>query len=223
MSRRVWLLVGAIVLVVNTVQWVVAEAVVAAAWTDPPYSYNANYISDLGVPDCGTQFQGREICSPLHAAMNAAFIAEGVLFATGVLLLARLVGGRARRVIVALALAHGVGLVLVGLFHGSQDGPSAGLVVHVSAAAVGILCANTLAIVVGSLRGIALPAAYRRFSIAIGVLGILSETLVSVSAGTAGLFERGGVYSWLLWGLVTGALLLVGRRRTATVGQNVAA
>ena len=222
MTRRALVLLGAIVLIVNTVQWLVAEGVAAAAWDNPPYSYATNYISDLGVPDCGTQFQGRDICSPLHGVMNGSFIAQGVLFAVGVVLLSRLVTGRVRRIVVALAVLNGVGFVLVGLFHGSADGPSAGLVIHVAAAAVGILCANTLAIMAGSLRGLGLPAAYRRFSVAVGVLGLLSEALTGVSARTAGLFERGGVYSWLLWGLVTGALVLARQLRGAPVVQNVA-
>ena len=119
MSRKV-VLAGALVLVVNTLQWLIIEAVAAAAWTQPPYSYATNYISDLGVPDCGTEFQGRAICSPLHSWMNASFMAEGLLFGLGVLLLSRLVAGRARRVVVALAVAHAVGFVLVGLFHGSD-------------------------------------------------------------------------------------------------------
>ena len=222
MSRRNWLLVGAIVLIVNTVQWVVAEAVTAAAWSDPPYSYATNYISDLGVPDCGTQFQGRDICSPLHPLMNASFIAEGVLFAVGVVLLARLLTGRTRRVVTALGVVHGVGLVLVGLFHGSAEGPDAGLVIHIAAAGVGILCANTLAIVAGAQRHLRLPVAYRRFSVAVGVLGLLSEALVNLSPATAGLFERGGVYSWLLWGLVTGVLVMRRSHRPAAVQRAAA-
>jgi len=220
MPRRVWLMLGAVVLVVNGVQWIVAEAVTAAAWTDPPYSYAANFISDLGVPQCGTQYQGRSICSPLHPVMNGSFIAQGILFAIGVILLARMVTGRARRIVVTLALLNGVAFVLVGLFHGSQEGPDAGLVVHIAAAAVGILCANTVAILAGALRNLGLPTAYRRFSIVIGVAGLASEALVNLSAGTAGLFERGGVYSWLLWGVVTGVLLVVQERRRAPVGQN---
>lgn len=222
MSRKV-VLVGALVLVVNTLQWLIIEAVAAAAWTQPPYSYATNYISDLGVPDCGTEFQGRAICSPLHGWMNASFMAEGLLFGLGVLLLSRLVAGRARRVVVALAVAHAVGFVLVGLFHGSQSGPDAGLFIHVAAAGVGIVCANTLAILAGSLRRLGLPAGYRRFSVAVGVLGLLSEGLVNLSTSTAGLFERGGVYSWLLWGVVTGGLLLARQLRGAGVGQNVPA
>jgi hypothetical protein len=54
------------------------------------------------------------------------------------------------------------------------------------------------------------------FSIAVGALGLLSEAFVGVSASTAGIFERGGVYSWLLWSVVTGVSLLVGQTRRAT-------
>lgn len=218
MPRNVRLSLGAVVLLLNAVQWVAAEAVAAAAWTAPPYSYAANYISDLGVPDCGALFQGRELCSPLHPLMNTSFALEGILFATGVVLLSCLATGRARRVFVALAVAHGVAMVLVGLFHGSADGPDYTLFIHGGAAAVGILCANTVAILSGALRSLGAPPAYRAFSIAVGVLGLLSEAFVGASASTAGLFERGGVYSWLLWSAVTGTLLLAGhpRRRPAT-------
>ena len=55
------------------------------------------------------------------------------------------------------------------------------------------------------------------------MLGLLSETLVSLSASTAGVFERAGVYSWLLWGTVTGALLLAGRLPRPAMLENVPA
>ncbi|WP_030154190.1 DUF998 domain-containing protein [Streptomyces sp. NRRL S-244] len=221
MPRRVWLPLAAVVLIVNAAQWVIAEAIAATSWTDPTYSYATNYISDLGVPDCGAWFQGREICSPAHQLMNASFAIQGILFATAVVLLARLVEGRARRVVLALAIAHGGAFVLVGLFHGSADAPDHTLAIHVVAAAAGILCANTVAILAGSLRSLELPTAYRVFSIAVGVLGLLSEVLVGMSARTAGVFERGGVYSWLLWSAVTGALLLARYVRTPAVMKNV--
>ncbi|MCX4911207.1 DUF998 domain-containing protein [Streptomyces sp. NBC_00878] len=223
MPRTKWLPLGAVVLVVNAVQWVVAEAITAAAWTSPPYSYARNYISDLGVADCGTRFQGRELCSPDHALMNTSFMLEGILFATGVLLLAGLVEGRARRVIIALALAHGVGMVLIGLFHGTADGPAFGTALHVGGAGIGILCANTLAILAGALRGLGLPTAYRIFSVTVGALGLVSVALVGVSVSTAGAFERGSVYSWLLWSVVTGALLLARHQHRPAVVENVLA
>ncbi|MEU9781901.1 DUF998 domain-containing protein [Streptomyces phaeochromogenes] len=222
MSRRMWIPLGAVILVVNAVQWVVAEAITAAAWTSPPYSYARNYISDLGVPDCGARFQGRDICSPDHALMNTSFMLEGILFASGVLL-AQLVEGRARRVVIALAVAHGVGMVLVGLFHGSESGPSFGLAAHVGGAGVGIMCANTLAILAGSLRSLGIPSAYRVFSVTVGVLGLVSVALVAVSESVAGVFERGSVYSWLLWSAVTGVLVLARCVRRPAVVENVPA
>lgn len=223
MRRRLWLLAGAALLVINTVQWLIVEAVAASAWSDPAYSYASNYISDLGVPDCGAEFQGRDICSPSHGLMNATFIAEGVLFALGVILLARLLSGRTRLVVIVLAVLHAVGFLLVGLFHGSLDGPSGGLAIHIAGAGVGILCANAIAIIAGTKRGLLLPVLYRRFSVAIGVLGLLSEALVNLSADTAGLFERGGVYSWLLWSLVTGVVLIVRELSQRPVEQNAPA
>jgi len=218
---------AAAVLLLSAVQWVVSEAVTAAAWTSPAYSYATNYISDLGVPDCGTHYQGRTICSPDHALMNTSFIVQGILFATGVVLLAAtLLTGRARRVVIALAAAHAVGFVLVGLFHGSPDGPGYSLALHVGGASVAILCANTIAILAGSLRSLQLPRAYRVFSIAVGALGLLSEAFVGASTSTAGIFERGGVYSWLLWSVVTGVSLLVRQLRRpaeAKMPENVPA
>ncbi|WP_078651632.1 DUF998 domain-containing protein [Streptomyces xylophagus] len=217
MSRKIWLPLGAAVLVLNAMQWVVSEAVAAAAWSRPAYSYATNYISDLGVPDCGTHYQGRTICSPDHALMNTSFIVQGVLFATGVILLAAtLLTGRARRVVIALAGAHAVGFLLVGLFHGSPDGPGYSLALHVAGASIAILCANTIVIMAGSLKSLQLPGAYRVFSIAVGALGLLSEAFVGASTSTAGIFERGGVYSWLLWSVVTGVSLLVRQTRRAT-------
>ncbi|MFJ9247249.1 DUF998 domain-containing protein [Streptomyces sp. NPDC101776] len=216
-SRENRLPLGAAALVLNAVQWVVSEAVAAGAWTSPPYSYATNYISDLGVPDCGTTFQDRVICSPDHALTNTSFIVQGILFAAGVVLLAvPLLTGRARRIVIALAGAHAVGFLLVGLFHDSGSGPGYSLGLHVGGTAVAILCANTVVIMAGSLRSHQLPRAYRVFSVAVGVLGLLSEAFVGASTSTAGIFERGGVYSWLLWSVVTGVSLLVGQaRRTA--------
>ncbi|WP_416960669.1 DUF998 domain-containing protein [Streptomyces sp. Agncl-13] len=227
MSRKIWLPLGAAVLVLNAVQWVVSEAVAAGAWTIPAYSYATNYISDLGVTGCGTKYQGRTICSPDHTLMNTSFIVQGILFAIGAILLASaLLTGRARRVVIALAGAHAVGFLLVGLFHGSPDGPGYSLALHVAGASVAILCANTIVIMAGSLKSLRLPRAYRVFSVTVGALGLLSEAGVGLSTSTAGIFERGGVYSWLLWSVVTGVSLLVRQVRRpagAKMPENVPA
>ncbi|MEU9997969.1 hypothetical protein [Streptomyces sp. NPDC050848] len=48
----------------------------------------------------------------------------------------------------------------------------------------------------------------RLIGVAVGALGLVSIALVGLSESTAGIFERGSVYSWLLWSVVTGALIL---------------
>ncbi|MGP3690724.1 DUF998 domain-containing protein [Streptomyces sp. IBSNAI002] len=217
-QRRVWLS-GAIILIVNALQWVIAEAVTAAAWDSPPHSYATNYINDLGVTECGARFQGRELCSPMHTLMNVSFVAEGILFATGVVLLAQLLDGIARRVVIILGIAHGAGMAVVGFFPSTPD-PSSGAVFQAGAAGVAILCSNLVVILAGALKNLRLPAAYRIFSIAVGVLGIISVLLVGVSERTVGTFERGSVYAWLLWSVVTGMLLLVrGAPQPAVLGH----
>ena len=214
---------GAVILIANAAQWIIAEAITASAWTNPRYDYATNYISDLGVPDCGTQFQGRTLCSPLNTLMNTSFAAEGILFAVGILLLARALRPGVRRVVTVLAIAHGAGMLLVGFFHGTADGPDVGLLLHVGGAGIGILSANVLAIIAGSLRSIRLPRTYRVFSIAIGILGIAGIALVGVSASTAGIFERSSDYSWLLWSVLTGILVLVRKPRKAPTASSIEA
>lgn len=62
----------------------------AAKWPHP-YSWTSNLISDLGVLSCGVFDAGtqveRYICSPAHALANGATIANGLLLATGAVLL----------------------------------------------------------------------------------------------------------------------------------------
>jgi hypothetical membrane protein len=212
-ARTYWLVAGASLLILDALQWMLAEAISAHAWRHPTYSYATNYISDLGVPDCGSQFQGRELCSPLHGLMNTSFVLQGVMFAAAVLLLSNLVAGMTRTSLVTLAGLHAIGFLLVGLFHGSSDGADIGLALHVGGAAVGIICANAIAIIVGVSRDIEKPNAYRWFSILVPSLGLLSEVLVGVfPAAVSGAFERAGVYSWILWAFATGTMLLIGRR-----------
>src|SRR4051794_14748904 len=64
-------LVGPIVWQLS-VQYFLVQVVVASAWKSS-YSWRLNAISDLGATSCG-QFDGRYMCSPLHALMNTSFI-----------------------------------------------------------------------------------------------------------------------------------------------------
>ena len=112
---------GALAFVVGGLQYAVLESVAASAWNSPPYDYVSNYISDLGVADPQT-YGGRVVDSPLAWVMNTGFVLEGLFFALGAVLLAALFGKVSRVVVVAFALSHTVGIVLVGFFDETTAG-----------------------------------------------------------------------------------------------------
>lgn len=206
---------AAILFIVAGVQYLVVEAIAAAAWTTPAYSYASNFISDLGASDCST-FQGREICSPLHTVMNAGFIAQGALFVVASILLMRPVSGRARNVYLAIALIYGVGMVLVGYFHGSSEATENGTVVyHYIGASMAILGGNVAAIAAGlQWRRLETPRWFGIASIVLGSIGVASAVVLGTTFGVlpSGIPERASVYTITAWQILTGIVLLVSPR-----------
>lgn len=203
--------------------YLLTEAVAAAAF--PGYSYATNYISDLGVTDVEV-FDGRTINSPLNAVMNFGFIAQGVLLLAAALTAAHALEMTRRQAatLISVAALHAVGIILVAVFHGSTQAAQSGLIaLHGVGAALAIICGNLTVIIGGVIiarRG--LGVAYQAFSLAIAGLGLLAliglETHTYVGFGMVpdGVWERGSVYSIIIWELVTGALLVRHARRTGT-------
>jgi hypothetical membrane protein len=220
MTRKGTLILGGASAIFAALQWVVIEAVVAAAWANPSYNYAVNYISDLGTTACGADFDGRELCSPLSPLMNTSFATQGILFALAAILLSRLLTGRGRVFVVVLGVLQAVGMVLVAIFHGQAGGPSAGLLIHISGAGVAILAANVMAIFIGLRSGrLGAPLWYRIVSIALGAGGIASELVQGAFPAIGGALERGGVYSYLLWQAITGIAIIFLALRDRTWGM----
>ncbi|MFI9387886.1 DUF998 domain-containing protein [Kutzneria sp. NPDC052558] len=209
---------GGVALAVAALWYLIAEAITASAWKNPPYSYSRNAISDLGVPSCGGELQGRVICSPLHGVMNSAFILQGVLFVVAAVLLFRLLLGRMRWVYLFLALVQGVGIVVVGLIHGSPESLANGMMVwHGLGAFMAILGGNLVFVVIGGhiLR--------RRTEtwlgiteVALGVIGLVAAVVLAMNwdAPYAAVYERISVYPIIVAQLIAG-IVLIGWRRTA--------
>ena len=216
---------AAILFIVNGVQYLVVEAIVASAWQTPVYSYASNFVSDLGAPDCST-FQGREVCSPLHTVMNAGFIVQGVLFVVASFLLMRLVSGRARNVYLVIALIYGVGMVLVGYFHGSRGATENGTVVyHYLGASMAILGGNVAAIVAGfQWRRLMMPRWFGIAGIVLGVIGLAATVVLATTFGIlpSGIPERASIYTITAWQILTGIVLFGGPRRRTRWATNVA-
>ena len=175
------------------------ETVAARAWAAPAYSYARNWISDLGAPIVG-MFHGRFVNSPLHAAMNAAFVADGLLFMLGALLLswAAMIGRP--RLFLTLALLHSAGMLLIALVPETVPPP------------VGSLHALGALLAIGGGNAAILLAGPRRIGLFLGFFGLASLAALTVPAVVAalgaGLIERLSVYPITAWELIAGLWLL---------------
>ena len=201
---------GGALLMLAALQYLVLEAVTAAGWQHPAYNYAKNFISDLGNPVPGDVFDGRVIDSPLHLVMDTAFIAQGTLFIAAAVLLYRVAGRRLRGALLALAILHGTGVIMVGLFHESSAALHNGVIIaHSIGAALAIVAGNAIAITAGTAgRRLGLPAWYRILSVTLGIAGLAAFVLLQadhplyVAAG--GVPERIAVYTILAWEAATG-------------------
>ncbi|MEO8261460.1 MAG: DUF998 domain-containing protein [Pseudolysinimonas sp.] len=214
--------IPAIVWLVSGAMWFVLEGIAAAAF--PGYSYAENYISDLGVtvPDV---VDGRVIDSRLSAVMNVEFVAHGILFIVAAIMIVRLTGGMLRWLFLLLAVAHGAGLLLVAVFHSSSAANDDGtILLHVAGANLAIIGGNLALIVAGIGAGrLGASRRYRVFSILWGVIGLVTIAMLFVDTHDAalnllpdGVWERAAVYPMMTWEIVTGVLVLAGRRRSVT-------
>ena len=112
-----------------TLQFFVAEAI-AQLRLDVPYSRADDVISALGTAD-----------SPAHLLMNASFVLQGVLIATGVALLRPALPGGAGAAATVLLGTSAAGVFLVGIF--PSDGNSTlhaiGAVLHLLGGGLGLI------------------------------------------------------------------------------------
>lgn len=138
---------GALVLAALT--YLTGESVAAAAWERPRYHYAGNFVSDLGVTGCGT-FGGRTLCSPRHAAMNAALVGQGVLAAAAVPAGMRLAHQHGYAPVDLVARGYGLGMLIVGIFHSAGDRLGPEELVHDVGAGFAVLAGNAAAIATGA-------------------------------------------------------------------------
>ncbi|MFI8569237.1 DUF998 domain-containing protein [Rhodococcus sp. NPDC078407] len=205
MKRTTVLAAGAFL--VGGLTYLAAEAIAALGWSDPPYSYARNNISDLGIPDI----------SPWHAVMNTGFVVDGTLFVLAGLGLSVLFEGRARWILLGTAIVHGVGSVVVGLAHASVDGAS---VPHAAGAGMAIIGGNLVLLAVGRYGSrVGAPRWYTVGSAAAGAVGLAGLALFLADPGIldGGTFERISVYTIIGWEIITGTMILVHRRGLAEV------
>ena len=181
---------------IATLQFFLVETFAGIHWHG--YDFFADRISDLGA--------GR---SPFQAWVDGSMLVQGVLIAGGALLLrAAFPPGRLRDAGVALIVANGLGVILVGLV--PEDSNRAlhdvGAALLFFSGNLGMLALGPALLHADSKRR-ALGAAAIAFA-AIGALAGLLFTVRSVSAHAIGAFEHVTVDLLPLWLMMTGIALL---------------
>ena len=193
----------------STIQFFIAQAVVAAAWTKPPYSWRLNAISDLGAVNCGPFDGSRLVCSPQHGLMNASLIVLGLCMTVGaVLLYQQFHKSLAGFIMMAIS---GIGALLVGLF--PED---TAFWAHITGQDLAFLFGNIALIFIG-LR-LPLPRWLKWYRGASGVVALLGMYLFlshhRFFLGLGGM-ERVAAYPQIIWLAVFGLYMLTGRGRVA--------
>jgi hypothetical membrane protein len=210
---------GAVAFLLATAQFFLGQIVTAAAWTRP-YSWSANWISDLGNTACG-QFAvphgvAGYVCSPLHTVMNVSFVLNGILFTVGVIALWKLWPQR------PLATVANIVLLVSGVLK-----PVVGLAPENTNVALHLLGALNLPLT--SLGILLMSIAIRRTAPAISVtgfvlsiVGLVGTALSSASQYrgpglTLGLgyggMERVADYPAFVWMVVVAIAVLIGVSR----------
>jgi hypothetical protein len=157
------------------------------------------------------------IDSKLAYLMNTAFYLQGTLFLIGAILVVRALEGRKAGLFLTLAAANAVGNILVGAVHSGPMAKVDGTAwLHDMGAALAIGGGN-IAILAGSaiVRNAGAGQRYRAISVVIGVLGLLSFAMLVINSTTGatsllpeGVWERGSVYSIIVWQMCTAAYLM---------------
>lgn len=191
----------------------IAEFWSAALWTGRDYSFQFNYVSDLGSVVC-RDVGASYICSPGHVIMNTGFVVQGLIIGVGGILAAHLLlpHRKIRFLVMFFLLLSAAGTVMVGFFHGSFGLPATGLNrLHWLGAGLAILFGNA-GIIVFALAAVRHgPRLWAAFGLIAGAVGLGSLFLIRSPLreylGT-GTIERLAVNPIIIWTIGTGILIL---------------
>lgn len=200
-------MLGPILWILN-VQYLLVQLITAAAWPRP-YSWNNNYISDLGNTQCGL-YDGLYVCSPLYWLMNASFIGLGLAIAVGAFFMqARFIRSKLSSIGFGLMMLAGFGSILVGLYPENSFSN-----LHMLGAFFGLVVLDIAIVVLGCTLN-NLPKWFRIYTLLIGATCLIAFILFYNEAYLGigrGLMERIVSYPLTIWLISFGALVLSQRK-----------
>jgi hypothetical membrane protein len=192
-----------------TAQYFIVQVVAAQAATRYHYSWRFNTISDLGNTMCGL-FDGRYVCSPLHAAVDWSFVALGVTLVTGSwLIYQRYRGTRLARIGFSCVATAGLGGIIVGLSPENTIGT-----LHLFGTALVFLVGSVGILLVSFIKLV--PRWLRWYSLVSAVVSLLALAVYitgdyfHLGGGT---LERVISYPQALWLMVFGTYSLLRQKR----------
>ncbi|MCI4373774.1 MAG: DUF998 domain-containing protein [Thermoplasmata archaeon] len=200
---------GAILLMVASVQFLIANIVTQIGYGPPSYSLSGNFISDLGAVHCGVfggsgSYVGHYACSPWHDVFNASAVVMGLLLILAVpLILTAFPARRSRTIGLGLFALAGFGAIGVGL--APED---VNITVHSLSATIAFAFGALSLLVLGfaMLRDTRWDG-FRAFTLLCGLVGLVALILFLEKAylglGVGGM-ERLIVAPILLWAFVVG-------------------
>ncbi|MCS7482900.1 DUF998 domain-containing protein [Umezawaea endophytica] len=201
---------GGSLFALGTVQFFVVHVVVQNAWNHPRYSWWANYISDLGAVRCAPVL-GNDVCSPLHAGMNTAFVLQGVFLLAGVILTADAWATKGnRRIWQGMVGLAGASWITIGLVPEDVN-----LTVHSVGALPIFILGNIALVVAGSSASTSNRPVARASAMVLGVIGLAGFALTILAVANpggaigVGFAERVTVFPLQIWALVAGFGFLV--------------
>lgn len=201
---------GSIVLILAGILFWVLEAVAAAAWKDPAYSYTYNWVSDLGVP-VETVMNGHAVNSPLFALMNLNFILFGAMYIAGFWMILPQYQSRQRAAAIG-ALATGLGVFFVAAFPGYSE--YSGAFMHGVGAMLVVFGCFALALASAKGLGEAVKAKWYAplcyLTAALIAVGLVMTFALSES-NYGGLVERVLLYPVVAFPVITGIAIVTGR------------
>jgi hypothetical membrane protein len=202
-AARRKLVVGCALYVAAT-QYFLSQFVVSLRWS-PPYSWANNTISDLGNTRCGP-YGSRLVCSPLHALMNASFLALGISMILGsVLLSSYFRKNRVNLLGFAGIISGGIGILLVGFFPENTV-----RLLHETGATLPFLLGNIGVLLFG--YSVDLPKLLRLYSVILGTGALVALGLyvshVYLGIGQGGM-ERVVAYPQTVWLITIGVVWLL--------------
>lgn len=198
--------IGANLLILAPIFFLLFEAIVASAWKEPTYSYSYNFISDLGVPVI-TQFEGRTDSSPLSSWMNLGFIVYADLLVAGFCLLTHALSEKRRTLTTTLTILYGVGYTLIALFPGYEW--EWGFMHGVGAVPIFFGGSAALMLYGTVFDRLIQKKWYKTVSILLVIISLIGAlTCILLVVDFRGLLERIALYSMLIWSILCGSLVL---------------